>query len=295
MIGKGLIILISERIRELFEEKLNNNTKNVKFVTGSYVELEDDKRSYVYNVRDGYQMINKQYVSSMISPNIDYQPIPQSLTGYATMTTTFLLNAENNDIFKEQLGAAEEVLAKIIGNYEQIVDGDTTYDSVWTMDGFISSGQTRPLNGTIYTQISTTFYVNFSKEFKMGNRYEYYLGVKSGTTISYNRIFPFDGKEERQNTEDYPHRLKDYESKGGNEESSWVAEFPINVDSFIETNFLADISSETYDLEKTFWYKEKYDSNSHEFKVVATVIGKPYILGDIQTIDVKLIKSDSTE
>jgi hypothetical protein len=34
------------------------------------------------------------------------------------------------------------------------------------------------------------------------------------------------------------------------------------------------------------------DKTPHVFKVVATVIGKPYVLGDIQTIDIKLIKSD---
>lgn len=282
--------MISEKIREIFETKLNDNTVSQKFRVGSYAQLNDDKRDYIYNIRDTYKLIKKEYISCIIEPNIDYEPIENALTGYATISVNFLLNATDNDIFKKQLSATEEVLEKIIGNYQVISDDGVTYDSVWTMDGLLPNGQTRPLNGTIYSQIGTTLYVNFSKVYKMGNRYEYYLSA-NGT--DYHRIYPFDGKEERQNTENNPHRLTDYESKGGNEESAWVAEFPINVDDFIEDNFLYDLSSETYDLEKVFWYKEVMgDKTPHIFKVVATLIGKPYVLGDIQTIDIKLIKSD---
>ena len=288
--------MISEKIRELFETKLNDNTYSQKFVLGSYVQPDDDKRDFIYNIRSGYELIAKNYISCMFTPNIDYEPIPNSLTGYATITINFLLYADDKDKFDEQLKATEEIISKVVGNYEEITDDTITYDSVWTIDGLIPNGETRPLNGTIYTQIATTLYVYFSKEFKMGNKYEYYLGVKNGTGVSYSRIYPFDGNEQRQNTENYPHRITDAESKGGNEESSWVAEFPVNVNTFIEENFLADISSETYDMTKEYYYKEIVnDSTTHEFKVVATLMSKPYVIGDIQTIDLKLIKSDIPE
>ena len=291
-----MIILVSEKIRQIFESKLNDNTKDQKFIVGSYVQRDDDKKDYVYNVRNGYELISNQYVSCMIEPNIDYEPIPQTLTGYATISVKFLLYSDDKDIFNEQLNATEEIIYKIVGNYQAIEDGATTYDSVWSMDGLIPIGQTRPLNGVYYTQISTTLYVYFSKDFKMGNKYQYYLGNVGDETITYNRIYPFDGNEERQNTENNPHRLTDYEAKGGNEESAWTAEFVINVNDFIETNFLNEISSETYDLTKEFWYKEVIDeSTTNVFKVAVVSMTKPYVLGDIQSITIKLIKSDIPE
>jgi len=288
--------MISEKIREIFETKLNDNTENQKFIVGIYVKKDDDTRDYIYNVRSSYELISKQFISCMIEPNIDYEPIPNTLTGYATITANFLLYSDDKDVFDTQLSATEEIISKLVGNYQTITDGAVTYNSVWTIDGLIPNGQTRPLNGNYYTQISTTFYVYFSKDFFMGNKYQYYLGTKSGETVNYNRIYPFDGNEERQNSENYPHRLNDYESKGGIEESAWVADFTINVDSFIETNFLADLSSNTYDLTKEFYYKEVVNtSTTNEFKVVVSAMTKPYVLGDIQTITIKLIKSDIPE
>jgi hypothetical protein len=292
-IGKEAISLISEAIRSAIETKLNNNTADEQFVVGSYAYLEDKDRDFIYNVRNGYKLIESNYIPCMMDFSVSYEPIPDVINGYATIGLTFLLSSDNQAEFESELEAVEELVAKVVGNDDSIVDGSTTYNAVWNMDALMPTGETKPLNGTYYTKIQTTVYITFSDTFYMLNRYKYYLGILVGEVINYTQIKAVDGNVIRNNTKNYPHKRGDREAKGGIDESAWVGSFSVNVDSFIETNILTKISTETYDLTEYFYYKETInDVNSHSFKVSMENISRGVGFGDFQMINFDLFKSD---
>lgn len=293
--------MISEIIRSNIENKLNNNTSEKVFTVGSYVHMEDDEKDFVYNVRYGYKLIETNYIPVMMDFTVTYEPIPTTLTGSAIMGLTFLLSSDNvydNDTenkFTSDLQAVEEVVSKIVGNEEDITDDGTTYHTVWNMDALMPMGETRPLNGTYYTKIQTTVYITFSDTFYTGNRYKYYL--KEVNNGSYTRIYPYNGGENRNNSDDNPHRITDAESYGGGAESTFEMEMVLNVDSFIESEFIDwfskdDDSPQNY-LEREFDYKMEYgESGEKTFKITPLIVSKPYVIGDIQAITIKFIKSD---
>ena len=285
-----MISLISEVIRSAIETKLNNNTESQVFQVGSYAYLEDKKADFIYTIRNGYTLIDNNYIPVLMEFTADYEPIPSVLSGFATITLTFLLNSDIQSVFDTQLEATEEVVAKIVGNIESLTDGTATYNTVWNMEALLPSGQTRPLNGNYFTQIATTVYVDFSDTYYYGNRYAYKLGASSA---SMNVIKPYAGSLDRTNTENYPHRISDGEAKGGNEESSWSAEMTVYVDSFLETNFLEKISSNSYDLSEKWYFQELVNGVvKNEFWVHVKVATRPILLGEKQYITLSLFKSD---
>lgn len=285
-----MISLISEVIRNTIETKLNDNTKSQVFVVGSYAYLEDKKQDFIYTIRNGYKLIENHFISVLMEFSASYEPIPSTLSGFATITLTFLLNSDTQDIFDNQLLATQEIVSKLVGNSETLTDGSKTYQSVWNINALLPSGQTRPLNGNYYTQITTTVYVDYSDSFYYGNRYTYKLGLSSA---SMNTIKPYAGSLSRENTENYPHRISDGEARGGNEESSWSVEITVYVDTFIETNFLDKLSSDSYDMNSKFYYQELTNLTvKNQFWVHAKIIKKPFLLGERQYITLALFKSD---
>jgi len=288
-----MISLISEVIRNAIETKLNNNTENQVFVVGSYAYLEDKKADFVYNIRSGYNLIENNYIPVLMEFTADYEPIPATLSGFATITLTFLLNSDIQSVFDTQLEATEEIVAKLVGNQESLTDGSKSYNTVWNIDALLPSGQTRPLNGNYFTQIATTVYVDFSDTYYYGNRYTYKLGTSSS---SMNVVKPFTGDLTRTNIENYPHRISDGEARGGNEESSWSMELSVYVDSFIETNFLEKISSNSYDLSEKWYFQELVNGTvKNQFWVHAKAVTRPIILGERQYLTLTLFKSDYEE
>lgn len=293
-IGSVVISLISEAIRLAIETKLNSNTAGETYYVGSYAYLEDTGEDYLYTVRNGYKLIDYNYIPCMMDFTVSYEPIPNAINGVAVVGLTFLLKSDTQAEFDEELEATEQLVALIVGNDDQIVDGSTTYNAVWNMDALVPAGETKPLNGTYYTQIRTTVYITFSDTFFMGNRYKYYLGTLSGETVTYTRFYPIDGDVTRANEEEYPHLLGDKEAKGGVKNSAWSASFTTNVNTFIETNIFNDTSSENYDLSKVFYYKETVnDVQTNAFKVHVKNIKHPVVLGDYQMISFDLFKSDA--
>lgn len=285
-----MISLISEVIRNAIETKLNNNTKSQVFRVGSYAYLEDKQADFIYTIRNGYTLIENNYIPVLMEFTANYEPIPSTLSGFATITLTFLLNSDIQSVFDEQLLATEEIVAKLVGNTEALTDGSKSYSTVWNIDALLPSGQTRPLNGNYYTQIATTVYVDYSDTFYYGNRYTYKLGLSSSAM---NTIKPYTGDLTRANTESYPHRIDDGEAKGGNEESSWSAEITVYVDTFIETNFLDVLSSDNYDMNSKFYYQELTNGTvKNQFWVHAKTIKKPFLIGERQYITLALFKSD---
>ena len=276
--------MIQEVIREAIETKLNNNTVNKSFVVGSYAYLEDKDQHFVYNVKTGYKLIETEYIPTMISFTADYQAMPNQINGNASIMVEFLLKSDYQQDLTSDLEALDEFVPKIIGNYEDLTDGSTTYHTVWNMDALMPAGITNPINGNYYTRIQTTIYVEFSDTNLFGNAYRYYIDDEL--------LAIYNGSVTRENEENYPHRQGDYEAKGGLTTSQWSATFTCYLDSVIAT-IAESISSNTYDMEKTYTYKEmKNGSLLHTFAVKIQSISRPILLGEKQFVTVSLIKSD---
>ena len=283
--------MIQEKIRSLIEEKLNNNTNSKKFVVGSYAYIEDEDKYFVYNVRNGYTLVESNFIAVMLNFSGDYQAIPNQINGNAEIGVEFYIEAENKEKLDNDLDSLDQVLEKIVGNHEFFTDGSKTYESVWTMDIPIPAGVTPPMNGSYYTRVDTTIYVSFSDTNRFGNSYRTYLDD--------NHIVIYDGNENRENEENDPHRFNDYESLGGNDESTWSSTFTAYVDDYLETEFVDTIGSNTYEMNKVYTYTEKKMNKSTQewatintFPVIVKSISKPKLLGEKLYVTITLIKSD---
>lgn len=276
--------MIQEVIRAALETKLNNNTLNKKFILGSYAYLEDKDQHFVYNIKIGYKLIETNYIPSMMNFVADFEALPGQINGKATIGLEFFIKSDTQEELETDLGALNQIVAKIVGNYEDIVDNTTTYHTVWNMDALIPAGITSPVNGNYYTRIQTTVYVEFSDSNIFGNAYRYY--------IDNSLLTLYDGSVNRENEEEYPHAQGDYESKGGIKTSQWSATFVSYVNTALQT-ICDSISSGTYDMEKIYTYTEKFNgTEKHTFPVKITSISRPIALGEKQFITISLIKSD---
>jgi hypothetical protein len=227
----------------------------------------------------------------MIDFSGNYQAIPDQINGNATIGVQFLLEAEEKEKLDNDLSALDEVLSKIIGNHEMIVDGSITYESVWTMDIPIPAGVTSPMNGVYYTRVDTTISISFSDTNRFGNSYRYYLDD--------NLIVGYDGQDSRENTENAPHLYDAFEAKGGNDESVWSLTLTAYIDSYLETEFADTIASETYNMHKVYTFKEKKYNKAtglyttiNTFPVQVRSVSKPILLGEKSYITISLFKSD---
>jgi hypothetical protein len=280
--------MLYELIRASIETKLNNNTDNKVFRVGSYSQLNDKSPSFLYDVRNGYRIIETAYITAMAEIDIEHQALPNQINGSATINVSFLLNGTDQRIAEADLSTLNQFIAQVVGNSEDLTDTNT-YHTVWSCSGIIPNGVVGPINGTYYTEVSMSVYIEFSDTNYFGNRYTYFLGTTTTTT----QILPYDGSIDRDNTENLPQRITEYEAKGGNEESFWGGKIVVYVNSFIETNILEDISSDTYDLTKKFYYQEKTNGvTKNQFWVHLKNISKPILLGEKQYISFDMFKSD---
>ncbi|MCK9576751.1 MAG: InlB B-repeat-containing protein [Clostridia bacterium] len=277
--------MIQEAIRSLIESKLNDNTVGKEFIVGSYAYLEDKGKEFVYNVKNGYKLIETNFIPSMMVFTCDYKAIPLQINGNASISITFLLSAETQADMQTDLDTLDEFVSKIIGNNEDIVDGTKTYHSVWNMSALIPAGLTDPINGVRYIQVQTTVYVGFSDTNHFGNEYEYRLNDV--------RIYPYDVNNSRNNEENNPHRLGDYESKGGNSTSVWTSTLTVLVSDFISS--LVDMfSSNTYDMEKVYNYNEITPTNQVGVTFAVKIQSAVYQpnLGELVLATITFFKSD---
>ena len=285
--------MIYELIRASISTKLNNNTDNKKFVVGSYAYVEDEDEHFVYDVRNGYKTIETEFITAMAEMDIEYQPIPSQLNGNVTVNLILLLNGDEQDLIDADLSSLNQFIAQVVGNSEDLTDTANTFHTVWSCSGIIPNGLTSPMNGNYYTQVSMSVYIEFSNTNYFGNRYEYFLGTTS-VVANLTQILPYDGGVQRENTENIPHRITAVEALGGNEESMWSTNVTVYVNSFIETNITDDMSSDTHDMTKRFFYQEKKAGTAgHGFWVNIKNITKPILLGEKQYISFDIFKTDS--
>ena len=283
--------MLQEKLREIIENKLNDNTQAKKFIVGSYAYIEDTEQHFLYNVSLGYKLIEKNYIPVMLDFSGDYQPLPNQINGDAEIGLEFLLEAEEKEKLDTDLETIDELLTKVIGNYEIFTDGSHTYESVWTMSIPIPAGVTPPINGNYYTRVRTTISVSFSNTNRFGNSYRYY--------IDDNLITIYDGSDNRENTENAPHLFNGYEQKGGNDESVWSLTLTAYIDSYLETEFADTIASETYEMHKVYTFKEMKMNKItgawatlNTFPVQVRSVSKPILLGEKLFITISLFKSD---
>lgn len=277
--------MIAERIRSLIENKLNDNTYNKRFVVGSYVYLEDEQRGFIYNVKNGYTLVETNFIPSMMVFTAEYQPMPTQINGNAVIPMTFLLAAETQEQFELDLTALDEVIEKIVGNSEKIVDGSKVYNSVWNMSALMPKGATSPINGVYYTQIDTTIYVSFSDTNHYGNEYEYYLNRV--------RVMQYDLPINRNNEPNNPHLLGDTEAKGGNSTSVWSTPFTFYVNDFL-SQIIDTFSADDYNMEQVYLFKEITPTNQtgNEFAVKISSATYNPSLGEKVLATIEFIKSD---
>jgi hypothetical protein len=278
--------VIQEVIRSSIETKLNNNTASKSFVVGSYAYLEDKGQHFVYNIKQSYRLIEKNFIPAMMTFTADFAAIPNQINGIATIGMEFLIQSDYQDDLETDLSALNEIVSKVIGNYEDLVDGSTTYHTVWNMDALIPAGLTSPINGNYYLRVQTNIYIEFSDTNIFGNAYRYYLDNKL--------LSLYDGDVIRNNEENYPHKQGDNEAKGGNTTSQWSATLISYVDSNVQ-DISDSISSNSYDMEKVYTYTEKFNGTTlHTFPVKITNITRKILLGEKQFLLISLIKSDES-
>ena len=278
--------MIQEVIRNSIETKLNNNTANKSFIVGSYAYLEDKGQHFVYNIKQGYRLIETNYIPSMMTFTADFAAIPNQINGNATINIEFLIASNYQEDLETDLSALNEIVSKVVGNYEDLVDNSTTYHTVWNMDALIPVGLTSPINGNYYLRVQTVIYVEFSDTNIFGNAYRYYLDNKL--------LSLYDGDVIRNNEENYPHKQGDSEAKGGNTTSQWSATLITYVDTNVK-DICDVISSNSYDMEKVYTYTEKFNGTTlHTFPVKITNITRKILLGEKQFLLISLIKSDES-
>lgn len=278
--------MIQEVIRSSIESKLNDNTYDKVFIVGSYAYLGDKDATFLYSIKSNYTLIETSYIPVMMTFVADYAALPGQINGIATIALDFLINSRNEENQELDLNAMNEIVSKVVGNYEDLVDGTTTFHTVWNMDALTPAGVTEPINGVYYTVIKTNVYIEFSDSNLFGNAYRYYLDGKA--------LNLYDGNINRENEENYPHRLGEYEAEGGIDTSQWTGLLVSYVDSNLES-IVDGISSNTYDMEKVYTYSEyKNGTLLHTFPVKISSLNRPIKKGEKQYVSIGLIKSDQS-
>ena len=275
--------MIQEAIRSLIESKLNDNTASKKFIVGSYAYLEDEGKEFVYSVKNGYTVIDTNYIPSMMVFTCDYQAIPMQINGDASISLTFLLEAREQADLETDLETLDELVAKVVGNYEVITDGTKAYYSVWNMSALIPAGLTDPINGVRYVQIQTTIYVGFSDTNYFGNQYAYKL---NGTSVT-----PYSSGAGRFNEENLPHALGTYEAKGLNETSSVTFTMTFYINSFLSA-IVDTFALDTYNMQTVFQLSETTPTRTvTNFSVLIKKAEYSTDLGEKATVTLTFYKS----
>lgn len=238
--------MLQEAIRLEIERLLNDNTKSVQFVVGQYAKKNDTKGDFIYNIKNGYKLLSKSYVPSMMVFNCSYTPIVNSRTGYATISMDFLLPTTNDTVdtdFNDKMLALDEVVVKIVGAHKQITDSIYVYESQWSMSAFTDPKPLEVLNGIYYVAISTTIYIDFSDMFHYANEWEWYLNN--------TRIYPTLAKRSRTAEQENPQILGTAEAVTENASNAWSCLLTVYVDDFI-SGLLDTLNGSLYSQETVY-------------------------------------------
>ena len=278
--------MIQEVIRNSIETKLNNNTQSKRFIVGSYAYLEDKQAHFIYTTKNGYKLIENNYIPCMMEFMATYQAIPTQINGNATIPITFLVQAEETGQIKEDIGIIEEVISKIVGDSETLVDGSKSYRSVWNMDAIQPMGKIELINGNYYISVSTTIYIDFSDTNYYGNAWGYKLNN--------NTLQPYEPKITRANEEDIPHQLGDNEARGGNKTSTWTGELTVYVDAFISA-LIDTFSSTNYDMERVYKFTESTPTRTTPLDISVRLQSAVYLptLGEKTLATLVFMKADN--
>ena len=220
--------MLQEKIRSTIETMLNDNTKLVQFVVGQYAKKDDTQGDFIYNIKNGYKLLSKTYVPSMMVFNASYTPIVLTKTGYATITLDFFLPTTNDTVdtdFTDKMTALDEFVPKVVGVHKELVDGDVTYQSQWAMSAFTNPRPLEILNGIYFVAISTTVYIDFSDTIHYANEWEWYLNN--------TRIYPTLAKRSRTAEQENPQYLGTAEAVTANASNAWSCMKTIYVDNYI--------------------------------------------------------------
>ena len=279
--------MLQEAFRSNIESKLNNNTLNKEFRVGQFVRLDDQSDLFVYDIRGGYELISTDFIPVMMTMTSTYQAIPKQINGLATISLQFLVQANDKAQTDLTISSMDEIVSKVVGNFESIVDGTTTYKTVWNMDALFPTGSLELINGVYYTPITTTIYIDFSDTNSYGNEYEYY--------INETQIVPYSVNIQRSNEEDLPHILGETEAKGGMKTSQWTATVTVYIDDFI-SEIIDEFSTPEYDMDTDYKFSEVTPTRSTPLDITARIQSAVYNpeLGVKTFATITFVKSDGT-
>ena len=274
--------MLQEVLRANIEAKLNNNTQVEEFIVGQYAKTDASDDEFIYNVKNGYRLIEKTYIPTMMVFSAEYKAIPDSITGFATITLNFLVG--DDDDRTDKLNAMEEIITKIVANNESVGDGSTTYNTIWNMDAITPSGLILA-NGRYFIQLNTTIYIEFSNTFYFGNQWSFYLESV--------RIYPYSASTERKIELASPHILGEKEATSLSETAIWSGTHAFWVNSALST--LIDTLNSTYDMSIIRTLKIVSPTNSTGITLNVIVDGSKanYDLGEKATLTLTFVKSYS--
>jgi len=278
--------MLQEVIRANIEAKLNNNTQSAVFVLGQYAKKDDEEFDYVFNIDNGYKLVEHTYIPGMMRFTAEYRAIPSSITGLASIPISFLVATDSEQSLK--LEALEELISKVVGNSESVVDGSTTYNTVWNMEAITPEGGLQLLNGDYYIQLNTTIYIEFSNTFYFGNQWQYWL--TGGNFSTATRIYPYSSKKERNMELQTPQILGEVEAKSLAESATWSATLVLWVNSGLSA--LLDSLNGSYNPETAYTLLIKTPTNASGYS--ATVIIQSFSetndLGERATASITFMK-----
>lgn len=245
--------MLQEVIRANIEAKFNDNTKTPtakQFIVGSYAYLDDQEADFIYNIRNGYKLIETNFIPIFLTFNAEYQAIPGQINGLATCTLQLLVEAENTENLLSDLAYIDEFVAKVVGNSESLTDGAKSYNSVWNMTAFMPTGEIKRINGRHYAEIMATVYIDFSDTNYYGNQTTWQ--IKGGSFgSSYVTIRPLSAIVGREITLIDPHILGNKESKARPETNVLTIQFIFLNNSAI-SSLIDSISASTFTQETVY-------------------------------------------
>jgi uncharacterized repeat protein (TIGR02543 family) len=282
--------MLQEVIRANIETKLNANTvplvssasNNPYFVLGQYFHDDTENKDFIYSIENGYKTIEPTYVPCAMIFNAPYRPLFGTLTGSATINIDFMIAVDTD--FDAKISALDQFVTMVVGKNEDIVDGGSTYHTVWNMSSMTPNPRVMRFNGTEFVIITTTVYIEFSDTYHYGNEY----------TIAFDENdinFP-SFKSERGIEEDLPHILGASEAKGGAK---------TNARTFSLTCYVDDTMSAVLDAWETAYNQDTvhqltYDSPTLTTPLDISVIIKSYVYtiekGEIVSVTITFIISD---
>lgn len=282
--------MLQEVIRANIETKLNANTiplvsspsNSPYFVLGQYYHDDTENKDFIYSIENGYKTIEPNYVPCAMVFNASYKPLHGTLTGSATVNIDFMVSYD--DDFNAKLSALEQFVVEVIGNSESIVDGSTTYRTVWNMSSLTPDPKVLRFNGTEFVIITTTVYIEFSDTYHYGNEY--------GITFDEHEINFISFKNERGIEEDLPHILGETESKGGAKTNARTHTLTCNVDDTMSA--ILDAWETAFDQDGV--HQITFDSPTLATPLDISVVIKAYVYmiekGEIVSVTITFIISD---